>query len=64
MYVLDHESQNAKQEANNRAKNEINGINRIRLLCIWHWIGKNRCKIGERVLKHATIWISIIKISN
>ena len=30
MYVLDHESQNAKQEANNRAKNEINGINRIR----------------------------------
>ena len=34
------------------------------MLCIWHWIGKNRCKIGEHVLKHATVWISIIKISN
>ena len=34
------------------------------MLCIWHWIGKNRCKTGERVLKQATVWISIIKISN
>ena len=35
-----------------------------KMLCIWHWIGKNRCKIGECVLKHATVWISISKISN
>ena len=34
------------------------------VLCIWHWIGKNRCRTGERVLKQATVWISFIKISN
>ena len=29
----------------------------IKLLCIWHWIGKNVWKTSERMLKHTPVWL-------